>query len=246
VHAGDDRAAIRIWRQVGAPAVGEAPDSPQRGLGRHGVVAAADAEPDGNRALDRHGVEPGVADAVELAAEFDDRLSPQRAEHRDLLGRAPAAVLEGLVERLVLDRVPAYADPEAQAPAAQHVDLRRLLGHERRLPLRQDQDAGRQRDAAGNGREVRHERQRLVHHGLVRVVRQRRMGMELRVGAQDVVGYEQMVVAHRLHHADELADGGDVGSALRLRKDRADLHAAQRTLMSFCRLRSPVGGAWSL
>ena len=114
--------------------------------------------------------------------------------------------------------------PEAEPAAAEHVDLGRLLGHERRLPLRQDQDAGGQRDAGGDGREVRHQRQRLVDDGLVRVGRQRRVGVELRIGAQDVVGHEEVVGAHRLHGLDEFADGGDVRAALRLREDDAELH----------------------
>ena len=45
-------------------------------------------------------------------------------------------------ERLVLDGVPAQADAEPEPPAGQQVDLGGLLGHQRRLPLRQDDDAG--------------------------------------------------------------------------------------------------------
>jgi len=165
-----------------------------------------------------------VVDAVELAAKVDDLLGPQGAQDGHLLRGAPASILEGLVERLVLDRVPAHPDAEAQPATAQHVDLGRLLGDQYRLPLRQDQDAGGQDDPAGDGREVRHRRQRLVHDALVRVVGQRQVGMKPRIGPQDVVGHEEVIESLRLHRAHELGDGGDVGAALRLRKDHADLH----------------------
>ena len=168
-----------------------------------------------------------MADAVELAAKVHDRLGPQRAQHGDLLRAAAAAIVEGLVEGLELDGVPAHADPKAQPAAAEDVDLGRLLGHERRLPLREDQDAGGQREPGGDGGEVRHQRQRLVDHGLVRVGSQRGVGVELRIGPQHVVRDEEVVEAHRLHVADELADGPDVGPALRLGKDDAGLHGSR-------------------
>src|SRR6185369_17546233 len=135
-----------------------------------------------------------------------------------------ATVLEGLVQGLELDGVPPHADTEAQPAAAQHVYLGRLLGHQGRLPLRQDQDAGREREPARDGREVRHQGERLMDDGLVGVGRQRRMRVELRVGAEDVIGHEEVVVAHRLDGLDERADGGDAGPALRLGKDHARLH----------------------
>src|SRR3989454_8864291 len=78
-HAGDDGLPLGVGRQVRAPAVGKARDAPQGRLGRHRVVTAADAEPDGDRPLDGHRIEPGVADPVERAAEVHDRPGPQRA-----------------------------------------------------------------------------------------------------------------------------------------------------------------------
>ena len=65
---------------------------------------------------------------------------PERAQQGDLLLDAPAARMEVLAERLELDVVPADADAEPQAPAAEVVDLGRLLGDERRLALRQADD----------------------------------------------------------------------------------------------------------
>src|SRR5262245_35330430 len=142
VHTGDERLALGVGREVGAPAVGEPRDPPQRGVGRDRMIATADAEPDGDRSLDGHGIEAGMVDPVKLAPKVHHGLSPQGSHHRDLLGTPTPAVLEGLVEGLELDGVPAHADPEAQPAAAQHVDLSRLLRHQRRLALRKDQDAG--------------------------------------------------------------------------------------------------------
>ena len=168
-----------------------------------------------------------MVDPVKLAAEVHDLLGPQRAQDGDLLGAAAAAVVKGLVQGLELDGVPAHADSEAQPAAAQHVDLGRLLGHQRRLPLREDEDAGGQREPAGDGREVGHQRQRFVDHGLVRVRGERWMGMEPGIGAQDVVGHEEMVEAHRLDVPDEPTDRLDVGPALRLGEDHADFHESR-------------------
>ena len=50
----------------------------------------------------------------------------------------------------------------------------------------------------------------------------------IRLHGQDVIGDEEMVGAHRLHRADERGDGADVGAALRLRKDDAELHRHAR------------------
>src|SRR5262249_61084111 len=110
--AGAERASLVVGREVRAPTGGEPPDPPGRRLGRHRVIAAAHAEPDGNGPLDRHRVQPSVIDPMELAPEVDDLLRPQKAHHLDLLGATPAAVLEPLVERLALDRVPPHADPQ--------------------------------------------------------------------------------------------------------------------------------------
>src|SRR6185295_7410201 len=71
MNAGDERVTLGVGREVRAPAVGEPRDPPQRGLGWHRLIAAAHAEPDGDRPLDGHGIEPRVADPVELAAEID-------------------------------------------------------------------------------------------------------------------------------------------------------------------------------
>ena len=80
--------------------------------------------------------------------------------HLHLLRRALAAVVEGFVEADELDLVPADPDTEPEPAAAQDVERRRLLRHQHRLALRQDQHADREADlprAAGQKPE-QHER----------------------------------------------------------------------------------------
>ena len=86
--------------------------------------------------------------AVEAAVETDQILRPQATQHLDLLGLPRAAGLPVDAERLVFDVVPADADAEPQPPAAEDVDLGRLLGDEAGLALRRDQHAARQADAS--------------------------------------------------------------------------------------------------
>src|SRR5690242_18133067 len=119
------------------PAIAEPGGALDRDLGRA-------ADPDRDRPLDRQWIEPGLGDGVEFAAEGDDRLGPEAAEQLDLLLLAPPAGAEVLAERLVLDRVPADADPEPELAGGQDIDLSRLLGDERGLPLGQDHDARNQ------------------------------------------------------------------------------------------------------
>ena len=130
--------------------------------------------------------------------------------------------VEGLVERLELHRVPADADAQAQRgrrsarrSAAACLATSAVCRCGRiRMPVasvirRGDARRGTPISVSAS-----------VHDRLVRVRRQRRMRVERRIGPQDVVGHEEMVGAHGLDGPDELADGRDVGAALRLREDR--------------------------
>ena len=95
------------------------------------------------------GLMPTPVELVVRALEGHHRLGPELAHDRDLLADAAAAGVEVLVQRLVLDVVPADAHAQAQAPAGEDVDRRGLLGHQRGLALRQDDDAGHQLERAG-------------------------------------------------------------------------------------------------
>ena len=70
--------------------------------------------------------------------------------------------MEILVQADELDLVPADADAEAEAAAAQHVEARRLLRHQRRLALRQDQHAGGKADALRAAGEKAEQHERIV------------------------------------------------------------------------------------
>jgi hypothetical protein len=126
---------LRARLHLREPAVGEPAGPPVRG----GRLAA---EPDRDRPLHRHRREPGAGHPLVRAAERDARLGPQPAQQLDLLLDPAASGGEVLAERLVLDLVPAEPDAEPELAAGQQVDLRGLLGDERGLPLRQDDDPG--------------------------------------------------------------------------------------------------------
>ena len=150
--AAQDGPTVGVGSDHGEVAVGQPPDAADGSVGRHGRCATPGADPDGDGPLHRQRVDAGVGDVVILAVEVDDVLGPQLAQHLDLLVAAAAPGGKVHAQRLVLHRVPAYADAQAQPPAGQQVDLRRLFGHQRRLPLRQDQDAGGQPDRLGDRR----------------------------------------------------------------------------------------------
>src|SRR5262249_2139776 len=100
---------------------------------------------------------------VEAPLEAHQALAPQATQHLDLFGLARAARRPLRAERFILNVVPSEPDAEPQAPAAQEIDLRRLLGDEAGLPLRRDQNAAREPDGLGDRRQ-KAER----HEGLVK------------------------------------------------------------------------------
>ena len=132
--------------------------------------------------------------------------------------------MEVHAQRLVLDRVPADAETEAEAPACEHVDLRRLLGEQCRLALPGDDDAGDELEAACHAGQVAEEHEDLVEHvlGAIRADEVRVAGV---VRSQHVVVGEQVVEAELLHGLRELAHALRVGADLGLREDGAELQA---------------------
>ena len=167
---------------------------------------------------------PAERIGVPAAVEVDHFLRPQGAHQVNLLLGADAPVAEILAQGFELHVVPAHADAQGEASAAEHVDLRGLLGHQRGLALGQDQDAGDQADARGQRSDERQRCQRLVDHAVVRIVTAPDVLVVVRVGAEDVVGDEEVVELHAFHGFDIVADGGRVGADFGLREDCADLH----------------------
>ena len=113
--------------------------------------------------LHRQRSQPRRPDVVEASVDGDAPLGPQGAQHGDLLLQNGRPLLERHAERVVLELVPADAEPEPEAPAAEQVDLGRLLRQQCRLALRPDQDGrgegqvrcsrpGRRTSSAARGR----------------------------------------------------------------------------------------------
>jgi hypothetical protein len=148
---------------------------------------------------------------------------PEDPHHLDLLLDAPAAGAEVLAERLEFDRVPAHRDAEAEPPAREHVHRGRLLGHQRGLTLRKDDDARDQFHPARDRGEEPEEHERLVEAMAVGVG-PLPPARALRVGAQHVVEDQDVREPHVLDGLGVRADGRRVVADLGLREHDADLH----------------------
>src|SRR4030095_8291900 len=103
-------------------------------------------EPQWNLAAWRQRIDADVREAVPLALEGDVGIGPQGLHHLDLFLGPLAPVVEILVEADELDLVPADADAEPEAPAAEHVETGGLFGNQHSLTLREDQHLGREID----------------------------------------------------------------------------------------------------
>ena len=136
-----------------------------------------------------------------------------------------ARLLEGHAERVVLELVPADAEPESETTAAEQVDLGRLLGQQRRLALRPDQDGGGEGQVGAAGQVGEH-RQRLAK-GVVDRVGPTEIAEHRGVAAQHVVVRGQVGVAEVRDGLPDGADGATVAAHLGLGEDHADVHGAQ-------------------
>src|SRR4029450_12964731 len=110
-----------------------------------------------------------MADLVPLPLEMDYLLRPQRAQHGNLLLTPSPTVMEILAQGLVLDRIPANANPQPQSTTAEHIDLCGLLGNQGGLALRQDEDGSHQLQFLGNASKITHEGQGFVEIALVSI-----------------------------------------------------------------------------
>ena len=185
------------------------------------------ADPHRNGVAWRVGELADALDAVELAGEIDQGFKPQLAHEADLFVEDLEARGIVDVQRLELDRVGAGADAEDQATTAEHGDLRGLLGDERRLALGEDEDAGGQRDARGEGGHVGEQGKRLPEHVLVGVVL-----MSDQVLAAELLRADRMIVGDDAIEAEAfgglgpVAHGDGVVADLGGREDRAEFHGS--------------------
>src|SRR5207245_7099005 len=112
---------------------------------------------------------------------------------------------------------------QAELAAGQHAHFGRLLGHQRRLALRQDDH---RRDQLQPWRDVRQEAEQdeWFVELAVDVVRALPTGVTGRIGAEHVVVYLQVLEPHALDGLRVSSHAGRVRPNLGLRKDDSDLH----------------------
>ena len=154
-------------------------------------------EPDRHAAGFRARVDAAVVEIVELALEGDVRLGPQRLHEADLLLGALAARLEIRAQALELDLVPAHSDAQAETPLGQGIEAGRLLGHQRRLALGQDQHAGGEADLLRDAGQEGEQHERIVIGGGGGAHAAPAM-VDVRIAAQHVIGRHEIVVAQPL------------------------------------------------
>ena len=160
---------------------------------------------------------------MEVAVEVDHVLGPQLPQQLDLLCRTLPSVGERLVERDVLDGVPASADAEAQPVARQHGELGGLLGDEDGLALGQDQDRRHELEALRDGGDEAQDRERLVERDIL-VVGAFEAAGTLSLGADDVVVDEQVRCAELLETLRVGRDGTWIGADLVVGQHGAEQH----------------------
>src|SRR4051794_33623374 len=209
-------AGLIVRRALWKPAIADPPGAlnPRVGRGTH---------PDRDRALDWHWLDASLFDLVPASMEADHRLRPERPQYGDLLLHACRTIVEILAERLVLDLVPANADAQAQPAAAEHIDLSRLLGHQRSLPLRQNDHAGHKLKPLGQAGQVAEQDERLVEQGIAGVCAApvRPVGG---ASTQHMIVSQQMLVAKRFSRLRIIANSDRIIADLGLRKDNTNTH----------------------
>src|SRR5262249_19246901 len=155
--------------------------------------------------------------------------------------RAAATIREVLSERLELDEIPPEADTEPEVPAGEDVDLGRLLGDERGLPLRKHEHPRDQLERGHHRGQVSEEDEDLVEL-VLRRIRTGPVRSPGNVGAEHVVVREQVVVPELFGRLGEGMDATRVGSDLGLRENGADAHAriiteqAGSVIIEWCRV----------
>src|SRR4051794_31127371 len=187
-------------------------------LQRHVHVTA---EPQRNLALWRPGIDAGVRKAVPLALERNVGIGPQRFHHLDLFLGPLASVVEILVEADEFHLVPAHADAEPEAAAAEYVETGGLLGNQHSLTLREDQHLGGKFDLfrAGSDEAERHE-------GVMEQSKPTRTatGGVGWVAAQHVIRQRQTVVTFGLGELSEFAHDRAIATDVAERQGYSEMH----------------------
>lgn len=191
----------------------------------HGGHAAAEPDLRGRRR------ERVYADPLEVVVSALERHAPRPAEqlteHRDLLLEPGGPLAPGHAERPVLDPVPAGADPHPEPVPGKELELRRLLGDERCLPLGQDEDRRRQADSIRRRGQEGERDERLVERVVLGVERrQSRVAIGV-LGPEHVVERLDPRVAEVLGCLGEVAQDDRVVADPVARDHRAELERRQ-------------------
>src|SRR5260370_33554085 len=150
-----------------------------------------------------------------------DLLTPEEAHHLDLFFYDPPSRMEIHAQGLIFYRVPAYPYAEAYLAACENVHLRRLLGDERGLPLREDDDSRNQFQACQRC-EVAEEHEWFVEHILLSVTLP---APAVRgISTQNVVIRDKVTVTQPLRRLRVVTNDQGVCADLGLRKRNSYLH----------------------
>ena len=161
-----------------------------------------DAPPSGRLGIDAHSLEPD-----ELAVEAGDVAGPHPPHRTDVLVRARATPRERNAQRGELLGRPADADAEREPARRQDIQGCRLLGHDERVVLGQQQDAGRQPDALSVGRDEAQAQQRIEP---VRVRRHRDPAVAgVRIARRRVVHHDDVLAAPQGREPGRIGGHGD-------------------------------------
>ena len=149
-----------------------------------------------------------------------------------LLPPAAAAKMSGHFETVVFDPVPADPDPQAKPAIREQVDIRGLLGEERRLSLWQDDHAGDQFELLGDAGKVGVGDQRLVKRiGFFIRAGQLRLSAGMN-GAEDMIVDHDMVVTQIFRRLRKRLDRPRFAAKLDLRINHTSFH--RRLPLSRC------------
>jgi hypothetical protein len=186
--------------------------------------SASSPHPDRNGTLHGQRVEPGMTHPVPPAHKIHDWLGPQRPENGNLLLAAPPPIVKIFVEGFKLHRIPPNSHSQAKAAPADEIDLRRLLGDQRRLTLGKNKYARDEFKRRRTRGEIPQHDERFMKGVLmaVRSPRERRvLGM---IGAQDMIGHHEVVKTEPFNRLDKIPDGNRIARNFTLGEGDTHLH----------------------
>ena len=130
---------------------------------------------------------------VPPALEMHHRLGPQRPQDGNLLLAPPPPIVKILIQGFKLHRIPSNAYPQAKAAPADEIDLRRLLGDQGRLALRENEDTRYELKLRRAGSKIAQHDKRFVKGMLMAIGGTRECRVLGMIGPQHMIGHDQVV-----------------------------------------------------